>query len=96
MPRAIWNNTVIAEATPENVEIVEGNTYFPADAIRKEYFKPSETITFCGWKGIASYYHVEVDGQKNTDAAWFYPAPKDAAKQITGHVAFWNGVTVEA
>jgi uncharacterized protein (DUF427 family) len=93
MPRAIWNQKVIAES--DKFEIVEGNVYFPPGAIKKEFFKPSETHTVCGWKGTASYYTVEVDGKSNPDAAWYYPEPKEAAKQIKGYVAFWKGVTVE-
>jgi uncharacterized protein (DUF427 family) len=87
MAKAIWNNTVI--------EVVEGNLYFPIDSIRQEYFQPTETHTICSWKGTASYYNVVVNGQTNKDAAWYYPDPKDAAKNITGYVAFWRGVTVE-
>ena len=75
-------------------EIVEGNVYFPRSALKAEHFRPSETHTTCGWKGIASYYDVVVDGEVNRDAAWYYPAPKDAAKQIADHVAFWRGVEV--
>jgi uncharacterized protein (DUF427 family) len=85
---------VIAES-PKTV-IVEGNHYFPADAIHKEYFQPSETQTVCGWKGTASYYTLNVNGETNPDAAWYYPTPKDAAKEIAGHIAFWKGVKVEA
>ena len=66
------------------------------DAIKKEYFKPSDTHTVCGWKGTASYYTIEVNGKRNPDAAWYYPEPKDAAKPIAGYVAFWKGVAVEA
>ena len=95
MPRATWNGTVIAEAPADAVELVEGNVYFPVDAVRQEYLQPSQTHTVCGWKGTASYYDVAVGGQVNRDAAWYYPEPKDAAKQIAGRVAFWNGVTVE-
>lgn len=93
MPRAIWNGQVIAEA--DKFEVVEGNVYFPPDAIRQEFFKPTETHTVCGWKGTASYYTVVVDGQENKDAAWYYPDPKPAAANIKDHVAFWRGVTVE-
>lgn len=93
MPRAIWNGTVLAES--DRCVVVEGNQYFPADAINSEYFQPSDTHTTCPWKGIASYYNVVVDGKVNKDAAWYYPTPKDAAKQITGHIAFWRGVQVE-
>ena len=95
MARAIWHDTVLAEADAERVEIVEGNVYFPADAIKRDHFQESDTHTACPWKGTASYYDVVVDGQVNQDAAWYYPEPKDAAKNITGYVAFWRGVTVE-
>ena len=93
MPRAIWNGAVIAET--QNFETVEGNVYFPAEAIKREYFKPSETHSTCGWKGEASYYTLEVAGQRNADAAWYYPDPKEAAANIKGYIAFWKGVTVE-
>ena len=95
MPRALWNGAVIAEAPSNAIEIVEGNVYFPADAVRKEYLQPSVTHTVCGWKGTASYYNVVVNGEVNKDAAWYYLTPKDAAKQITGRIAFWHGVQVE-
>jgi uncharacterized protein (DUF427 family) len=93
MAKATWENTVLAESN-QTVE-VEGNQYFPPDAIVKQYFKPSATHTVCSWKGTASYYDIEVNGKKNADAAWFYPDPKAAAKQIAGYVAFWKGVKVE-
>jgi uncharacterized protein (DUF427 family) len=93
MPKAIWNGAVLAET--ERCEIVEGNCYFPLQSIKKRYFKPSTTHTICPWKGEASYYDLDVDGKVNKDAAWYYPTPKEAAKQIAGHVAFWKGVTVE-
>lgn len=96
MPKAIWQGTVIAEAPADAVEVVEGNIYFPLDAVRAEYLQPSETHTVCGWKGTASYYHVVVAGEANRDAAWFYPQPKEAAKQIAGRIAFWRGVQVES
>ena len=95
MPTASWNGTVIAEAPADRVEIVERNVYFPIDAVRREYLRPSETHTVCGWKGTASYYDVVVNGQVNKDAAWYYAEPKDAAKQIVGRVAFWKGVKVQ-
>lgn len=94
MAKAIWNGTVIAES--DRTEVVEGNHYFPPDTIKAEYFQPSNTHTTCGWKGVASYYTIAVDGQTNPDAAWYYPEPKDAAKKIAGYVAFWRGVKVEA
>lgn len=93
MPKATWNGAVLAES--DKTIVIEGNHYFPAAAIRSEYFKPSATHTICGWKGTASYYTVEVDGKQNVDAAWYYPTPKDAAKEIAGYVAFWKGVKVE-
>lgn len=93
MPKAIWNGTVIAESNA--CAVVEGNHYFPPDAIKRQYFKSSATRTTCSWKGEASYYDIDVNGQVNKDAAWYYPAPKDAAKNITGFVAFWKGVKVE-
>ncbi|HEX8318225.1 DUF427 domain-containing protein [Longimicrobium sp.] len=93
MARATWNGVVIAES--DAYEVVEGNVYFPPGTVRREHLQPSETHTVCGWKGTASYYSVVVDGQENVDAAWYYPEPKDAAKNIAGHVAFWKGVVVE-
>ena len=95
MPKATWNGATIAEAADDAIEIVEGNVYFPADAVRRDYLQPSDTHTVCGWKGTASYYHVAVDGEVNSDAAWYYPEPKDAAKNITDRIAFWKGVKVE-
>jgi uncharacterized protein (DUF427 family) len=93
MARAIWNGAVIAES--DRTEGVEGNQYFPPESIKQEYFQESSTHTTCGWKGVASYYNVVVDGQVNQDAAWYYPTPKDAAKNIKGYIAFWRGVKVE-
>jgi len=94
MPKAIWNGTVVAEADDDAIEIVEGNVYFPADAVRRDLLQPSDTHTVCGWKGTASYYHVAVNGEINRDAAWYYPEPKAAASNIAGRVAFWKGVEV--
>ena len=93
MARATWNGAVLAES--DRFEEVEGNVYFPPDAINREYFRESPTHTVCPWKGTASYYSVTVDGETNADAAWYYPDPKDAAANIRGHVAFWKGVRVE-
>jgi uncharacterized protein (DUF427 family) len=95
MPKAVWNGQIIAEAPQEACETVEGNTYFPPSAIRREYFRESSHHTVCSWKGTASYYDVVVNDQVNKEAAWYYPEPKDAAKNITGYVAFWRGVKVE-
>jgi uncharacterized protein (DUF427 family) len=93
MPRATWKGAVLAESDAH--EIVEGNVYFPASALRADHFRPSDTHTVCPWKGVASYYDVVVGDEVNKDAAWYYPEPKDAAANIRGHVAFWKGVTVE-
>lgn len=93
MSRAIWNGTVLAES--DRCVVVEGNRYFPPDALRRAHFRDSETHTVCSWKGTASYYDIVVNDQTNKDAAWCYPTPKDAAKEIAGYVAFWRGVTVE-
>ena len=93
MPKAIWNGQVIAES--ESFETVEGNTYFPPDSIKQEFFQKSETTTDCPWKGIANYYDVVVDGQVNAGAAWYYATPKPEASNIAGYVAFWKGVKVE-
>lgn len=92
MAVARWMGAVLAES--DRVEIVEGNVYFPAEALRREHLRESATHTTCGWKGVASYYDVVVGGEVNRDAAWYYPTPKDAAKQIAGFVAFWKGVQV--
>jgi len=91
--KAIWNDTIIAES--DDTVVIESNHYFPAESIKKEYFKPSDTQTSCPWKGTASYYSLDVNGKKNEDAAWYYPEPKEAAKEIKERVAFWKGVTVE-
>jgi uncharacterized protein (DUF427 family) len=93
MAKATWNGKLLAQS--DTFEIVEGNVYFPPGALVQEHFRPSATHTTCGWKGEASYYDVVVDGKENRDAAWFYPSPKEAARNITGHVAFWKGVTVD-
>jgi uncharacterized protein (DUF427 family) len=95
MPKAIWNGQVIAEAPDDAIEMVEGNVYFPVSAVRADVLQPSDTHTVCGWKGTASYYNVVVDGAVNKDAAWYYPEPLDAARQVTGRIAFWRGVTIE-
>ena len=95
MPRATWKGKVIAQADAGAVERVEGNVYFPVDAVKREYLQPSDTHTVCSWKGTASYYHVAVDGDVNRDAAWYYPEPADAARNIAGRIAFWKGVEVE-
>ena len=90
--QALWNATVIAES--DDTVVVEGNHYFPPASIRAEYFKPSATTSVCPWKGTASYYTLDVDGQQNPDAAWYYPETKAAADEIKDRVAFWKGVQV--
>ncbi len=94
MPKATWNNTVIAES--DNCIVVEGNQYFPPEDVKKEYLVESDYRTACPWKGLASYYHIEVEGERNQNAVWYYPSPKEAANHIKDYVAFWHGVTVEA
>ncbi len=90
--KAIWNNAVIADS--DQTVVVEGNHYFPADSVRADILKPSATHTTCPWKGQPSYYTLDVAGKTNPDAAWYYPAPKSAAENITGRIAFWKGVKV--
>jgi uncharacterized protein (DUF427 family) len=90
--KAIWNNEVIAES--DKTEVVENNHYFPKSAVKEEYLKSSDTHTTCPWKGLASYYTLSVNGKENKDAAWYYPEPKEAAKEIKDHIAFWKGVEV--
>jgi uncharacterized protein (DUF427 family) len=91
--KAVWNGAVLAES--DQTVVVEGNHYFPVDSVNMSYFRSSDTHTTCPWKGIASYYNVEVNGQVNKDAAWYYPTPKEAASNIKDHIAFWKGVKVE-
>ena len=92
MVKAIWNGVTIADS--DDTVVVENNHYFPIDSIDPALLKPSATTTVCGWKGTANYYTVDAGGAKNADAAWYYPAPKDAAANIKGRVAFWKGVKV--
>jgi uncharacterized protein (DUF427 family) len=93
MSKAIWNGKVIAES--EKVIKVEGNSYFPPESIKKEFFQENDYHTVCPWKGKASYYDIVVDGKTNPNAAWYYPQPSSAAQDIKDYVAFWKGVTVE-
>jgi uncharacterized protein (DUF427 family) len=92
--KAVWNGATLAES--DKTIVVEGNHYFPPDAVNREHFQASDTHTICHWKGDASYYTVAVDGKTNVDAAWFYPTPKAEAAQIKDYVAFWHGVKVDA
>lgn len=97
--KAIWNDTVIAEAPKESLIRIEGNWYFPPGSLKKEYFRDSDHHTVCVWKGEASYYDVVVNDQVNDFGAWYYPQPKDGSidtvkKDFTNYVAFWNGIAV--
>jgi uncharacterized protein (DUF427 family) len=91
--KATWHGTTIAAS--DDTVVVEGNHYFPADSLRREYVRESDQHSHCPWKGDASYYDIVVDGSVNEGAAWYYPQPKEAAAKIKGRVAFWKGVTVE-
>ena len=93
MARAVWQGQVIAES--DTYEVVEGNVYFPPGSLKEEFLEKSDHSTVCAWKGTASYYDVVVSGERNANAAWFYPEPKPAAANIKDHIAFWKGVSVE-
>ena len=90
--KAIWNNTTIAES--DSTIVLEGNHYFPLDSINQLFFKESTHTSTCGWKGLANYYSIHVDGKENTNAAWIYKTPKEEASKIKNHVAFWQGITI--
>lgn len=92
MAKAVWNGKTIAES--DETVVVEGNHYFPRTSVREENLRESSTHTTCPWKGVASYYDLVVDGAVNRDAAWYYPAPSDAAREIQDRIAFWKGVEV--
>ena len=92
MTKAVWNGAILAESNW--CIVVEGNNYFPPDSIKREYLLPSPNHTACSWKGVASYYHLSVDGRTNKDAAWSYPMPMDEAHEIKNYVAFWKGVQI--
>jgi uncharacterized protein (DUF427 family) len=94
MPRAVWNGVVVAQS--DDTVVVEGNHYFPRDAIEERFFVASDAHTVCPWKGVANYYDIVVDGAVNPGAAWYYPSPSPAASDIKDYVAFWRGVKVEA
>jgi uncharacterized protein (DUF427 family) len=93
MKTATWNGTVVAQS--DETVVIEGNHYFPPNSINEEYYRESETQTICPWKGVASYYNIEVEGELNNNAAWFYKNPSNLAEAIKDHVAFWKGVVVE-
>lgn len=93
MPKATWTGKVVADS--DRCVVVEGNQYFPLDAVKKEFLRPSDHTTECPWKGTAHYYHLEIDGLRNENAAWYYPQPKPAAAEIKNRIAFWKGVKVE-
>ena len=90
--KAIWNGAVLAVS--DDTVVVEGNHYFPADALDRSRFVDSATTSVCGWKGTANYFTIEVDGERNVDAAWVYRDPQPAAEEIRGRVAFWRGVEI--
>ncbi len=90
--KAIWNDEIIAES--DDTIVIEGNHYFPLESVKKEYLEHSNKHTKCFWKGTASYYNIKVGDDTNPDSAWYYPEPKDAAKEIKDRIAFWNGVQV--
>ncbi len=97
--KAVWNNTVLAEAEQDDLIRIEGNWYFPPESIKKEFFKPSDLHTTCFWKGEASYYDIDINGEVNDGAAWYYPVPKEGSvervkKDFANYVAFWRGVEV--
>ncbi len=91
--KAVWNNEILAESV--KTVVVENNHYFPSDTLNMQFFVSSDSTSHCPWKGDASYYSVVVNGEKNEDAAWYYPEPKPAAKEIKGHVAFWRGIEIK-
>jgi uncharacterized protein (DUF427 family) len=91
--KAIWNNEIIAES--DETIVIERNHYFPPGSVKKDLLINSQTHTTCAWKGVASYYHIAVNGQTNPDAAWYYPDPKSAAENIKDYIAFWKGVKIE-
>lgn len=90
--KAIWNEQILAEST--KTIIIENNHYFPPASVNMQFFISSDTMSVCPWKGTASYYTIVVNDKENVDAAWYYPSPKEAANEITGYIAFWNGVNV--
>jgi uncharacterized protein (DUF427 family) len=90
--KAIWQDVVLAHS--DKTVVIEGNHYFPPESIKREFFRESPTHTTCPWKGVASYYNIEVNEKANQDAAWYYPEPKEAAKPIANYVAFWRGVEI--
>lgn len=93
MVKAVWKDEIIAET--DKFEIIEGNYYFPPDSVNKKFLKESDTHTTCHWKGLASYFDTNIDGEINKDAAWYYPDPKPAAKKIKNYIAFWKGVEIK-
>jgi len=96
MPKAVWKGAVIAEADADRCEIVDGNTYFPHETVKRDHVRPCDHTSHCPWKGDAKYYDVVVSDQVNSAAAWYYPDAKEKAKHFENYVAFWNGVSVEA
>lgn len=90
--KAIWKDQILAESN--DTIVVEENHYFPEEAVNEEFLEKSDSKSVCPWKGEAHYYNIKVDGQENLDSAWYYPDPKEKAKNIEGRIAFWKGVEV--
>jgi uncharacterized protein (DUF427 family) len=90
--KAIWNEQVIAQS--DDTVVVEGNHYFPGESLQREFIRPSDKTSWCFWKGTANYYTLEVKGEINPNAVWYYQDPKPKASEIRGRVAFWHGVKV--
>jgi len=92
--KAIWNGAILAES--DDIVKVEGNAYFPADALKRELVIDSAHTSVCSWKGTANYLSLKVDGRINENAVWYYAEPKEAAAEIKGRYAFWKGVEIVA
>lgn len=94
MTTATFNGRVIAKS--DDTTIVEGNHYFPLDALARDVVSGTDFHTECPWKGTASYFTLEVNGEVAENAAWYYPEPKDGAEKVAGRVAFDPVVVVES
>jgi len=90
--QAIWKDVIIAKS--DDTIVIEGNHYFPFESVKNEFLKESNTTSVCPWKGKANYYSLDINGEINEDAAWYYAEPKEKAKEIRGRIAFWKGVKI--
>ncbi|MFW5432176.1 MAG: DUF427 domain-containing protein [Methylophilaceae bacterium] len=90
--KAIWNDAVIAESSA--TVLLEGNHYFPFGSVNQVFLRESTHTSTCGWKGLANYYSIDVNGMVNENAAWQYQTPKTSAAEVKGYIAFWQGVVV--